>query len=340
MGKKPLIFRTSYLLVCVSLFFIIMAGLALIVKTIPDENKRIYYIALCFGLGLSTITIPAAFKTLYYLFSEWSEKINDFIICETEDAEVWIKEKFDSFCQSKKIFLFGALFGLGATLVIFFYEIKNFGSIQLMLFAVFVVFVSEFIGGTGLYVLFNLSLSVRGLGKLPGCKVKVEKNNLGVLNTGSFLFKCWLIGIFCWIPYSIPVLRRLIVTGQPASEIFLYPPVLILTLPGFIFILGLFIFCQFPLHRLMIRDKQQEIKELQQIVLDLKPKQANDVSREIIDKTNFIENRLEQIQSSPEWPFTPKVLFGVAILSGTSLWVDAVFAAILIEIIKFVALEH
>lgn len=295
-----------------SLFVLLVAGTWIFGHNISDGKIKKSFYVICFSLSCSPVTIPIAFMRSKVAVVKLSRLIKHFIFWEGKDIESWLVEELDYFKGLRYMVCSGLLLSV---IAIYFIEaqLKVFDPIHVRWFAYIVVFASEFLAGAGLYVIVHISIVFWRLGKLSNCTIRVERHKYGIISTGIFLLECFLLGIFVWSFYQIPLLVTPIILQQPfIIGMFLNPGIFLTMSTLFVILLPLLI-CQIPLHNRMVEYKQDEIFSLEKILEELNPRNADDLSELRIQKLKFVQERLKIARSLPEWPFTPATLLKTSV---------------------------
>jgi hypothetical protein len=163
-----------------------------------------------------------------------------------------------------------------------------------------IVFIcSTFVCGIGLVSIMHLALFFRDIGKFP---VEVTNTKFGIMSSGNKLLGCYLLGCIAWFVYSFSGLGTIIYSKNP----FYY-----LSIPSFTFLIGTFLFAQYPLHNRMIEYKKKRIQHILKLIESVFPKGIIEVKKDQLELLERLSNLSREASKLPEWPFDLKTLLGV-----------------------------
>lgn len=168
-----------------------------------------------------------------------------------------------------------------------------------------ITLLSGFVCGIGLAAIFFLGRSIWRLGR--DFPVRISEHGFGVLSVGSALLKSYCLVAAVWCCYTA--------SGTFALEE-KWVPLVALAAPSFVFFIGSFVLCQFPLHRRMVDCKRFALQELDDRLEELKPKGATDMPEDRQRQIDFCISEMKRVSQWPEWPFSFGNLSAVAGVSA------------------------
>jgi len=301
-------------------FVALTVGAFLVAPPNADDNPIILTTIVC--LAMAVVTVPAALAFSHRVLSAWCRTIPTFVSCPGINVEAAFRRQLRFFRGSPGMYAFGFMMGLLCAALTYRYVMTvNLDNMRisagLAKYQVLVVFVSDFFAGIGIYAMFCLCLAVWRLGKLPGCAVRPDLHQFGVLSAGNALFKVWSAAAGVWFFYVV-AMGVAFETMIPLKQIVTSPIVTVVALPTTLFIMGAFVVCQIPLHNRMVASKRGEVLRLQSLLDELMPTAAAAITDEVMKKRHFVEEQMQHAQALPEWPFTRRAVFGTAISAAMS----------------------
>lgn len=174
------------------------------------------------------------------------------------------------------------------------------------IWAAFLIFISAFMAGSGLWAMHCAARAVWELGRRFGDSLFVTKGKFGVLSTGRVLAQCWAVIGGVWLVFSLSALFG--PAQNHLSDLLLSYPVLIIAAPAFPLIVGCFFGGQYPMHEAMVNSKRREILHLEGMLRELTPEKVENLSQDRREVIEFLRRSLAEAESLPEWPFSNAAL--------------------------------
>lgn len=269
------------------------------------------YLGLCIPQAMGILAVPLAFKICHWRLTEWAKHLDGFTTGKNGQAK-------DRFLQDLA-FLEGTaamtIAGLATgTLAVFTYYRGGYVASDIGLAgasAYFVIFVSAFLAGVGIFAIYR---GGQAFWRLGAFEIRVERHKFGVLSTGIVLVQCYLVIGVTWGFYVSSAVFSL--PGQEVLAIVTGPPMLLLAAPTLALFLGTFVLCQVPLHKKMVDFKRARLRKTEDILRTLRPESAKELDEETRKKIEYYETQKAQIIALPEWPFNFNSLLGAVASSA------------------------
>jgi len=279
--------------------------------------NKIAFRSICTYLALGLTTVPLGIDIGYAILLEWSRNVDNFATRKADRVSVWFRAEFKFISGDPAMIVCGL--ALGSLSLTAFYNGHYFDAYPALAgcFLAVIMFVSASFAGMGLYAVFWASRIFWQMGKLENLSLKVQEHRFGILSIGTALFKCWMIIGAIWAIYSATAYVGY--TGVHPEDIINLPPMWLLAYPTLPFIIGSFVVCQIPLHRKLIAHKQDEILRIDQMLDEIRPHSVEQITKDCMDKIEFLEKRKEQTRALPDWPFSKISLLGTGASSFTAL---------------------
>lgn len=282
--------RTSFVYLFLSTTSIIVSWLI----ALNYSQSLTILLPLSITLGIVPFFVKKGATILY----SWKEELSDFLKVDRVDIEKTCNQRFSKFAKVHLSIVVGSVFAITASFIYFqagaFRELTLVGQIVGWL----IFFVSTFICGMGLVSIVHLSLFFRDIGKFP---VEVTNTAFGIMSAGNKLLSCYLFGCFAWCIYSFSGLGTIFSSNNP----FYY-----LSIPSFIFLVGSFIFAQYPLHTRMSEYKKKRIQHIQKLMESVYPKEMEGVTKEQLELLSRLSDLTKEASQLPTWPSNYQTFMG------------------------------
>jgi hypothetical protein len=287
--------RSSWLFSIVS----IVSVVSTLFVSLNYGNNLIILLPLSATIGLVPLFVKKGATILY----NWKEETAEFLK---------YSRRFQSFADVRFSILAGCVFMIIASVIYVkansFDELSLFGKT-----ASWLVFGgSTFIGGIGILSIVHLCLLFRDIGK---CPVEVTDTTFGIMSSGNKLLSCYSLGCIGWFLYSFSGFGTILYSKNPLYY---------LSLPSFVFLVGSFIFAQYPLHNRMVEFKKKRIQHIQKLIEGVYPKEAEKVNKEQLELLERLSGLSKEASKLPVWPFNFGTFLGV--ISGA---LGAIFPSLL-----------
>jgi hypothetical protein len=308
---------------CLVISLLVTAGFAVTYEgsVIPASgHKRAADYFGFFGLLLvgAFMLIPVAIHWCSRIFLEWAKTVDRFVATPNVEAlRGWYNTEMKFFEGSRPMLIVGAIFGLAADLCYFFGDYLRDFTMLARMWAYIVVFTSAFFSGCGVWTMLQLASSVRAFGLRFSPSIVVEPGRFGILTTGRALAQCWMIIGAVWLAYSSSALFA--APAKTMSEALHNYPVLIISVPVLVFIVGSFIYAQMPLHYAMLEYKRGEVQRVRAMLREVTPQHVSEFSKDRQETIDFLQRQRMEAEALPEWPFSPRALAGVGGAAASAL---------------------
>lgn len=287
----------------------IPAGLALSLASILCflVTDNVLFIVTFLPMALGGALIVLVSRGVYRTLVSWEGQMLSFI-ADKRYSEIaikrWFRSHFRNGTRFWPPFVSGIIFVLVSFLVwggsgIF----AGLERIPSTVAAATLLFTS-FLVGVVLSLLYYLARLVIGLGDF---NIVVSSHSYGVLSVGHVLVSVYVRASLVW--FTIALSGVFIFKAMPL-------PMAILGLPTFLFVVGSFVFIQFPLHRQMKEYKKQELRKLDAALRTLAPYPIEDCTPERLEQIKFYRELAGSISSLPDWPYHWKSAAGVTLTSA------------------------
>lgn len=263
---------------------------------------------LCVFQAAGLLTVPLVVKVAYEILVGWASQLDHFIQHDRRSVADWLLSETRFVQGSRAMLSAGVLLGILGVLA---HHASGFlPSIDTLPGAVgsATIFASATVAGMALYAMYRMSRVIWRLGTIPGARYVVHSHRFGILSTGTALFRVWVLIGCVWAIYVASAVVGF--SGTEMRELWTLPPMWLLAYPTFPFIVGSFLVSQFPLHRRMVEYKRDGLRRLDDMLDEMQPHSAQDVSGEVCERITFLERQKEQYRALPEWPFSGRALFG------------------------------
>jgi hypothetical protein len=297
-------------------------------------HQPVRYLLLCLILDLGAfLVVPAGLHVCHRIFLTWACSVDGFVrTADQEPLRRWYRRELLFFEGSKQMLFAATLF---ASVAIIAYNHSGYLDRTYWTgycWATFQLFISAFMAGCGLWMMYCAAHAVAELGKQYKDCVVVTVGRFGVLSTGRTLARCWAIIGMAWFVYTSTVFL-----GPPirnAATIFITWPVLLLAVPTLPLIVGLFIGCQLPLHYAMVAYKERELRRIDQMLARFTPVDIEGLTKQSLDRIEFLHRRSAEAEALPEWPFASRSLASVFGSTITALFPVLLKVALTTDIAK------
>lgn len=258
------------------------------------ENLKIL-LPLSIGIGIIPYFVKRGAVSLY----SWKEESAEFLNIDVVEIDKFYKHIFEKF-SNLLIALPASLVFMMIAIIIYFLSnaFSEFSTFKYIISWI-IFLLSTFICGIGIISILHLVHFFRDLGKYP---VRVTNTQFGVMMSGKKLFNCYIMGCTVWFIYSISSL------GTILYSLF---PLYFLSIPSLIFLIGSFLFAQYPLHKRMLEYKRNRSKGIIKLIDSLYPDSDSGVTKEKLELIESLSDLSDDISKLPEWPFNLKTIIGV-----------------------------
>jgi hypothetical protein len=296
-----------------------------------QQSEPVRFLVLCGVLELAGfLLVPCALHLCSAAFLDWARSAEAFVKAAERDRLIhWYNTELTFFAGTRSMLVASLVF---AAVAAFAYAEGGFrGGFTLggWIWVECVIFVSAFMAGCGLWVMYCGGMAIWRLGARFMDSITVRAGRFGVLSTGRMLAFCWAIIGAVWFMYTLSALFG--PEHTKLSEVLRSYPVLLIAVPTLPLICGIFIGCQIPLHRGMMAYKKREIRLVEQRLDEIMADDIAVLAKKRRDEIEFLRHRWSELESLPEWPFGAKSLASV---SGSSVMAVLPVVVKIVEVTK------
>ncbi len=268
-------------------------------------NNKLFlftFLPLAIGGGLIVIVTRRVYQTLL----DWEDQMRSFVF-DKNYSESALKRWFRSHFKNGTQFRTPLICGIVFSIISFFVwgssgVFSGLGWVPFIL-AICVLLFTSFLVGIVLCLLYYLGGLILGLGKFD---IVVNQHSYGVLSLGNILVKMYAQASFVWFIIALSGVYVFKETPLPMT---------ILGLPTLLFVIGSFVFIQFPVHKQMKEYKRKELQKIDSTLRTLIPYPVEECTPERLEQIKFYRDLANSISNLPEWPYHWKGAAGVTITS-------------------------
>ena len=254
-----------------------------------------------FFLTLGVIALPQGIRLGHQIIAEWLLDMKHCLIQKQDvpQYELWCKDELSVGRGTFPMFIFSILFALFAASIYYLSGLPTSDTVWIVATVSVLVAIAGFFAAFGL---INLACLARIVWRAGALRLRVSTDRFGVVSSGKMLLKTYFVGAIIWCFFTASV------AGELSAA---WLPLMLIGVPAFLFIVGSFVVCQFPLHQQMLKFKRSEILELNAAIDDLYQGESTSISLDNLRRIEHYTKRLDEVNALPEWPFNWRTILGV-----------------------------